>query len=275
MTVPTIPVLTDEQRREYDENGFVVLPALFAADELAAMRAESDRLVDLLVNASLALGETDPRLDVRADERGPVLLKTQPLSDVSSLFRDVANDPRLLDPMRAILGCEPLLLERLRLDRAALPIRQWAPEFDFHTDLHYFALDGYPESTLSSAIAIDACTPENGPLRFVPGSHRRLDWPLAGGWPPVLAPGLFDEAEQVELLCPAGTVVVFHGRVAHASSPNKTDQPRRLLIYSHYPSTHDVEPDARNRGLRARSQEFEARYAERLADGYDTVPVRL
>jgi ectoine hydroxylase len=286
MTSPTAPTpqlraLTDEQRRAYAEDGYVVLPAVFGPDELAALRAESDRLVDLLVNASLALGEVSPRLDLRADERGTVLLKVQPLSDVSTLFRDVANDPRLLGPMRDILGCEPLLLEeklngkeRLGIDRDALPVRDWAPEFSFHTDLHYFALDGYPETTMSSAIALDDCTPDNGPLRFVPGSHRKADWPLAGGWPPVLAPGLFDEADQVPLLCPAGTVVLFHGRIAHASSPNRTDAPRRLLIYSHFPATHDVAPDARNRDLRVAGQAHEARYAEALAAGYQPQPVR-
>jgi ectoine hydroxylase-related dioxygenase (phytanoyl-CoA dioxygenase family) len=282
MTVPTASVLTPEQRTCYERDGYVVIPDAFGADELARLRAESDRLVELLVNASLALGEASPRLDLRTDGRGPVLLKVQPLSDVSQLFRDVANDPRLLDPMRDLLGCEPLLLEeklngkeRLSVDVGPLGVRDWAPEFPFHTDLHYFVLDGYPETTLSSAIALDDCTPDNGPLRFVPGSHLRHDWPLAGGWPPVLADGLFGEDEQVPLVCSAGTVVVFHSRIAHASSPNMTDQPRRLLIYSHFPSTHEVEPDARNRDLRVAGQAHERRYADALRAGYQPVPVRV
>src|SRR5690242_10523346 len=103
--------LTDEQRDQYFEDGFVVLPSLFGADELAAMRAESDRLADELVNASLALNEVSPRLDLRSDDRGTILLKVQPLSDVSDLFDEVAHDDRLLAPMRDILGCEPRLLE--------------------------------------------------------------------------------------------------------------------------------------------------------------------
>ena len=282
MTLPTTHTLTAEQRATYERDGYVVLPEVLRADELAALRAESDRLVDVLVNASLALGEASPRLDIRADKRGPVLLKVQPLSDISELFRDVALDPRLLDPMRDLLGCEPLLLEeklngkeRLAVDMSALDVRDWSPEFPFHTDLHYFVLDGYPETTLSSAIALDACTPDTGPLRFVPGSHKRSDWPLAGGWPPVLADGLFADDEQVPLVCPAGTVVVFHSRIAHASSPNMTDQPRRLLIYSHFPSTHAVEPDARNRDLRVAGRAHEQRFAEAQRAGYSAVPVRV
>jgi hypothetical protein len=278
----TRAVLSPEQRDRYERDGFVVLPALFGSDELAVLRAEADRLVDLLVNASLATGRTSPRLDVRRSGADSVLLKVQPLSDISPPFAAVAEDGRLLDPMRELLGCEPVLLEeklngkeRLAVDLSPLGLREWAPEFPFHTDLHYFVLDGYPDTTLSSAIALDDCTADNGPLRFVPGSHRRTDLPLRGGWPPDLADGLFDDDEQVPLLCDAGTVVVFHSRIAHASSANRTDRPRRLLIYSHFPATHPVEADARNRSLRAAGAEHEAEYAASLAAGYRPMPVRL
>jgi len=274
-----VSFLSAEQRTAYERDGFVVLPGLFADDELEKLRGESDRLVDDLVNASLALREMSPRLDVRTTGDDTVLLKIQPLSDVSPAFASVAGDERLLGPMRELLGCEPLLLEEklngkepLDVDLGDLGLRAWAPEFPFHTDLHYFVLDGYPEETLSSAIALDDCTVDNGALRFVPGSHHRKDWPLKGGWPPDLADGLFAPSEQVPLVCEAGTMILFHSRVAHASSPNRTDQPRRLIIYSHFPSTHHVEPDARNRDLRVAGRAHEERAAAVV--GHQRVPVR-
>lgn len=276
--------LSHSERERYERDGYLVFEGLFGFEELAAMRAESDLLVDLLVNASLALGEISPRLDVRrglGSDAAPVLLKVQPVGDISELFTRVSRDPRLLQPMRDLLGCEPLLLEeklngKETLGHAleGLPLREASPHFPFHTDLHYFALDGYPEQTLSSVIAIDACTADNGPLVFVPGSHHRRDWPLRGGWPPDLADGLFDDAEQVELLCPPGTVVVFHSRLVHSSRPNRSSAPRRLMIYSHYPSTFTVARDARNGPLRAASRAHEAAYAEKLACDYSPVPVR-
>jgi hypothetical protein len=274
-----VTYLSDQQRAAYDRDGFVVLPDVFSPSELAALRIESDRLVDDLVNASLALGEMSPRLDVRTDGGEAVLVKVQPLSDVSPPFASVANDERLLGPMRELLGCEPLLLEEklngkepLDADLTGLALRAWAPEFPFHTDLHYFVLDGYPEETLSSAIALDDCTVENGALRFVPGSHLNKEWPIKKTWPPDLEDGLFPEESQVSLVCSAGTVILFHSRAAHASSPNRTDQPRRLLIYSHFPATHQVEPDARNRDLRVAGQAHEERAA--AVEGYTPVPVR-
>ena len=276
-------MLTAEQLETYERDGYVVLPALFSPDELQAARDEADRLADELVNASIALGRISPRLDLRRDAEGTVLLKIQPVGDISVVFAALERDPRLLDPMRELLGCEPLLLEeklngkeRLGVPLDDLGLREWAPEFPWHTDMHYFFFDGYPDTTLSSAIALDECTEENGPLRFIPGSHTKHDWPVRTEWPPDLAAGAVDDSLGVPLICPAGTVVLFHSRVVHASSPNRTTKPRRLIIYSHFPETHAVEPDARNRHLRTAGREHESEYAELLEAGsYRPVPVRL
>jgi hypothetical protein len=279
----SLQTLTDEQREQYATDGYLVLPSAYRPEETAAMAAESDRLVDVLVNASLATGEISPRIDLRTRPEGPVLLKVQPLADVSPLLEQVSEDDRLLQPMRDLLGCEPLLLEEklngkellaLSVEQLGdLPVRPSSDAFPFHTDYHYFYLDGYPPETLSSAIAIDECTRENGALRVVPGSHLQ-EWPLASTWPPYLDEASFPEEDQVYLECPAGTVVLFHSKLAHASSPNLTTDPRRLLIYSHYPSTYAVEPDARNRPLREQSAAHEQRYAERLDAGYVPIAVR-
>lgn len=279
-TPSPVAALTPQQREQYAREGYLVLPAVFTPDETAAMAEESNRLADLLVNASLATGEVSPRVDLRSRPEGAVLLKVQPLADVSPLLKQVSEDDRLLQPMRDLLGCEPLMLEEklngkelLDCDLGDLPVRPSSDAFPFHTDFHYFYLDGYPPETLSSAIAIDACTKENGALRVVPGSHLR-EWPLASEWPPYLDEASFPEQDQAYLECPAGTVVLFHSKLAHASSPNTTSEPRRLLIYSHYPSTHDVPPDARNRPLREQSAAHEARYEAALAGGFSPVPVR-
>ncbi|HVE93265.1 MAG TPA: phytanoyl-CoA dioxygenase family protein, partial [Actinomycetota bacterium] len=65
-----------------------------------------------------------------------------------------------------------------------------------------------------------------------------------------------------------GSVMVFHSALVHASSPNRTQSPRRLMIYSHYPSTHVVEPDKRNRHLREAGQDHEREYSAALERGF-------
>lgn len=273
--------LTDKQLKQYDEDGFLVLPAVFNRREISAMANEATRLAQWQVAISLALGEPTPRLDVQRRDGQVVLRKIQPVIDVSPVFARFSKDERLIGPLRQILECEPVLMEEKLNYKQVLP---GSPDvvtgderdesFPFHTDIAYFWLDGYPLETLSSAITIDEQTAENGPIVVVPGSHKR-DWPHKPGWPPVLADDAVRHDDCVPILAPAGSVVVFHSALVHASSQNRTPDPRRIMIFSHYPATHRVEYDKRNRDLRRRGQMAEERYEELVYSGASVPEYRL
>jgi ectoine hydroxylase len=272
--------LTPEQRAQYDRDGYVVLPAVFDGGEVAAMAAEADRLAQWQVSISLAMGAPTPRLDVQRRGGDVVLRKIQPVNDVSVLFTTVSGDDRLVAPLRCLLGCEPVLMEEKLNYKQVLP---GSPDvvtggddesFPFHTDLAYFWLDGYPVETVSTAVTIDETTPDNGPIVVVPGSHKR-EWPHQEGWPPILAEGAVRPDEVVPVLAPPGSVLIFHSALVHASSQNNTPHPRRLVIYSHYPSTHIVEPDKRNHDLRLAGQEVEERFVELVYSGAPVPDYRL
>ncbi len=51
--------------------------------------------------------------------------------------------------------------------------------------------------------------------------------------------------------------------------PNRSGLPRRIMIYSHYPKSHDPEadPDRRNRPAREYSQKFENEYRKLVEKG--------
>lgn len=265
--------LTAAQREAYERDGYVVLPAVFTPDEIAEMTAEADRLAELTVNASIATGELSPRLDVQRRGGHVILRKVQPVSDISEVLTRYTGDERLVGPLRQILGCDPVLMEEKLNYKQILPgpppieASVEGEAFPFHTDLAFFYLDGYPVETLSSAITMDEMTADNGPLRMLPRSHTRLDWPLQGGWPPWIRDDAIPHDELVDVLAPAGSVLIFSSALVHASSENRTPNPRRLLIFSHYPETHDVEPDKRNRHLREAGSAHERRYTELLARG--------
>lgn len=206
--------------------------------------------------------------------------KIQPVSDVSEALARFASDERLIGPLRQILGSEPILMEEKLNYKQVLPhppaiaASDEGEAFPYHTDLAYYALDGYPRETLSSALFIDETTSENGPLKVLPGSHLR-DWPIQYEWPPLVKEGAVPEGEVMEVLAPPGSVLVFHSALVHSSSENRTDSPRRLMIFSHYPATHNIDEDKRNRSLRERSQEHESRYLQLLDSGRFTPVYRL
>lgn len=252
----------------YASGGYLVVRGLFGAGAVAAMRAEADRLLDLVVDASLRTGEVSPRLDVcRRGDRVSVR-KIQPLTDISPVFAAIAADPRLTGVLAELLSDRPVLIEEKlnykQLIDAPLPCERAGDSFDYHHDHAYFAQQGYPAETLTVGIMVDANTVENGALRVLPGSQRR-EWRLHEGNP--LLDEAVDETAAVDVVGEPGDAVVFTSRLVHASPDNRTEAPRRLLLLSYHPAWHGAEPDVRNRPLRERATAHEARAAALAAAG--------
>jgi ectoine hydroxylase-related dioxygenase (phytanoyl-CoA dioxygenase family) len=71
---------------------------------------------------------------------------------------------------------------------------------------------------------LDDFTAGNGATRVVPGSHRLGQRPGdAMADPAARHPG------QVQLIAPAGTVVIFNSHLWHGGTRNRTARPRRAL----------------------------------------------
>jgi ectoine hydroxylase-related dioxygenase (phytanoyl-CoA dioxygenase family) len=201
------------------------------------------------------------------------------VNDLSSCIRAASQDDRLLGPMRRLMGAEPILMEeKLNYKQKVICpefIERFAPKvgdigFPLHHDWGFYRQQGYPMETLSSAISIEDVTHEKGPIRVIPGTHRQ-EWPLKDPDPAHgsgrVVEGLFGEETRVDVLAPAGSVMIFHSMLLHDSFPNATREPRRIMIYSHYPATYQFEEDKRNRGSRLAGQEMEREYREKLERG--------
>jgi ectoine hydroxylase len=275
--------LTEEQLAIYRRDGYVVIPEAFSAAEVARMREAADAMLELLINSSIAVGTTNPRLLLRTRGDGKqTVLKVQPLNDISPYLREVSEDPRLLQPMRDVMQAEPVLMEEKLLYKQVLPRAvpiAARPDQDDAVDVHHdwgaYRAQGYPTETMSSAINIDELRPEKGTLRFFPGSHLR-DFPIElnysrlnsdriGEVLQALGASSLDDA--VDIVAPPGSVLIFHGLVVHYSGPNQTDEPRRLMIYSHHPSWFTIETDKRNGPTRARARAHEQKYRDLVASG--------
>jgi ectoine hydroxylase-related dioxygenase (phytanoyl-CoA dioxygenase family) len=89
-------------------------------------------------------------------------------------------------------------------------------------------------------VALDDTSEANGCFRVVRGSHTRGCLPgLADGSQLegfYTHPKAFDEAHQVAMVVPAGSLVFFSPHSVHGSFANASDQPRRALILTYQPS---------------------------------------
>jgi ectoine hydroxylase len=116
--------------------------------------------------------------------------------------------------------------------------------WQWHQDYGTWARDDLmPEPrAMNIALFIDEVTAANGPLLFIPGSHRRgvveaghdletTSYPL---WTLDRASvrELADEGGLVAPVGPAGSVLLFHSNLVHASPPNISPWDRVIVYLS-------------------------------------------
>ena len=271
------------QFARFAEQGYLVLPAVFDAAEVARMRGEADRILELVINSSLALDRTSGRLDLTQDEAGRQMVrKVQPINDLSLYLSEVAADERLVGPMRQLMGDEPVLMEEKLNYKQPLaePLPSLRPSradthFPVHSDWAYYKAQDYPRSIISSAVSMDECTPESGPMRVWPGSHgRHLEHEKRPNGDLQVRADLIDLQGGQDILAPAGSVMLFHALLVHNSRVNESGRPRRLMIYSHFPAAAGIGFDVRNGRRRFIESPFEWEYAARLLRGEAPAPFR-
>ena len=269
------------QLAQFAEQGYLVLPAMFDGAEVERMRGEADRILELVINSSLALARTSGRLDLTQDHSGSQMVrKIQPINDLSLYLSEVAADERLLGPMRQLMGDDPVLMEEKLNYKEPLPeplpgLRPARADtrFPVHSDWAYYKAQNYPQSIVSSAVSMDDCTPESGPLRVWPGSHRaHLEHERLPNGDLQVRADLIDLQGGQDILAPAGSVMLFHVLLVHNSRVNASGRPRRLMIYSHFPAAAGIGFDVRNGRTRFRESPHEWEFAARLLRGDAAAP---
>lgn len=275
--MPTTDCLSAEQRSFWETNGYLVIPSVFSDDEVKSMRHEADFILELIINSSLCNQRQSRRLDIRKRQNGELIVrKIQPIIDLSLTLAKVSNDDRLLDPMRQLMQDEPILMEEKlnykqpikAMDSFRVPLDD--DRFPVHNDWAYYMYNGYPDDIISSAITIDACHSENGTMSVFPGTqHEHIDHDRVRNGLAV-PDGAVNLESNEPLIVPAGSVMFFHAKLVHTSGPNESMDPRRVMIYSHYPKSADMGIDIRNGPNRLRESPWEWEYRRRKEAGeYD------
>jgi len=187
----------------YHRDGFLVLEGLFDSATLAEMRAR----LALLPGG----GETGVFVGV---------------TGCDPWFRRVQSDPRLVDALTALVGPDlEFLSDKLVMKSATVDFASpWHQDWPYWRGAH----------KVSVWIALDDATIENGCLRLLPGSHRRLlehggiqDGP---GFVNRIAPDQLDESRAIDAEMQAGSALIFSDLAVHSSRPNRSGKSRRSLI---------------------------------------------
>jgi len=216
--------LSESQRREYDEQGFVVLRGFFPAEAIASLREETDRLLeecgDLIDPCNLRC-----RYMPHFETGEPLFEVFDPVIDISQVCRQFARDPWLLAVIESIYG-EPACLFKDKLIFKPCGARG----YDLHQDIPQY-WPGFPRSFLTVLIAIDPTSRANGCTEVYAGYHR--DFLMNDPATYMLPLELVDEERRTYLELEPGDIAIFHGLTPHRSEPNRSAQMRRNFFVSY------------------------------------------
>lgn len=219
-------MLTEEHKRIYQENGYVVVGGLFTHEEVAqyrehymALRRHGSYPGDL---AGVNSASNDPL------KRYPRMIHMHRWDEISLRW---LIDARLNTCMSGLLGREPYAVQTMLYFKPPGARGQ-----ALHQDNFY--LKAQPGSCLAAWMALDDCDQANGCMQIVPGSHT---WPMlctikadtSVSFTDVtvpLPPGV--AAQPVEMK--AGDVLFFNGALVHGSYPNTTTDRFRRALIGHY-----------------------------------------
>lgn len=227
-------LLGPEQLRAFDEDGFVLMPNVFDAAEVAEMGAAFERLrrtAEVLQHTQLHRG-TQFVLDRQADGR----VRIQRIvwcGAAEPVLLHYGSDPRLLRPAAQLLGAS--CVQQL-INQAHFKLPGDGVEFPWHQDSVHrrYGSDEWRDvngrgSYVQSIIALDEMTEANGPLQLVRGSCRLGHIKPAGPHAPL--PGTLIEVERIVTAVMApGSVLLFGPFTIHRSLPNRSTTARRVFI---------------------------------------------
>jgi len=213
--------LTAAQREHFDRDGYLFFPSLFSPEETAVLNA--------------AVPELYARREAyNVREKGREAVRTNFAAHLySAPFARLARHPRMIGPVQDLFG-EPVYMHQFKINgKMAFEGDVW----QWHQDYGTWRNDDLmpTERAMNVAIFLDEVDEFNGPLMFIPGSHRKgvidarhdtttTSYPL---W-------TVDDALIRELVMraggrhggivspkgPAGSMILFHSCLVHASSSN-------------------------------------------------------
>ncbi len=223
--------LTAEQRAQFERDGYLFFPGLFKPGEVQKL---TDAVPDLYSR----------REAYNVREKGKDAVRTNFAAHmVSAPFARLARHPRMIGPVQDLFG-EALYMHQFKVNgKMAFEGDVWQWHQDYGTWLND---DMMPtERAMNVAIFLDEVNEFNGPLMFIPGSHKKgvvdarhdlttTSYPL---WTvdndlirQLVARAGAKHGGIVSPKGPAGSMILFHSCLVHASSSNLSPW-NRVSVY--------------------------------------------
>lgn len=243
-------MVTADQVRFFDENGYLNYGPVLTPDEVEALRNGLDRVIELELHGG---DDSSPEFRYGHDRRGETPAESGRAARAIHQFvnmwkRDAAYEATIHHPTIAGAARGLLRTPQVRLwhDQIISKPPRDNGHFQFHQDFYFWPLS--PPRIVSCWLALDDATVENGCMHVIPASHRDPRFsPEARAADVVAANAASERGEQpartdrdtiassdasigtpVELR--AGECMFHHCLNFHATPANRTDRQRRAFV---------------------------------------------
>ncbi|WP_409467676.1 phytanoyl-CoA dioxygenase family protein [Streptomyces sp. HC307] len=223
------PILTQEGRARFEEDGFTVVRKLFGYDEIDRLCAE----FAALHAAGPVPGHFEPRTVPPGAPEDPLAAYPRVMQphEINPVALRLLLDPRLRGVLETLFGEEVLAAQSMFYFKPPGARGQ-----ALHQDNFYLRVE--PGTCVAAWVACDVIGRDNGGLEIVPGTHRMdifcpeeadAEVSFAREYVPP-PPGLATVPVDME----PGDVLFFNGSLVHGSEPNRTEDRFRRSFIGHY-----------------------------------------
>ncbi|MCS7223263.1 MAG: phytanoyl-CoA dioxygenase family protein [Armatimonadetes bacterium] len=222
-------MVTEEQKRFFQENGYLRLEQVFSPAEVEQLREELDYIIYNFADWNSAWrGEwrkeyvDDPQL-----VESVKLVAIHELQHYSAAWTRAITHPGLAEAIAYLIDADCLEFHHCTLH--AKPPGEGAP-FPLHQDLPFYPHeDGL--QYVDALVHLDDADEETGCIKFLKGSHKlgALEHIIGPETAPHLPTDQYRLEDAVSVPAKAGDVVLFYLWTIHGSAVNKSNRWRRIV----------------------------------------------
>ena len=222
-------MINEQDVERYRREGFIVVPDVVSAEDIAELRAVTDEFVE----ASRQAREHTDVFDLEPGHRAeaPRLRRIKTPDKHHPAYARMVRHPKIVSVLQRLWG------PNVRFDMSKLNLKAagFGSPVEWHQDWAFYPHTN--DDLAAVGVMMDDMELENGPLLILPGTHKD---PVVhdhhgedGRFCGAMDPGKkeVDYRSAVPLTGRAGSITVHHVRAVHGSAPNTSNRDRRLLLF--------------------------------------------
>ncbi len=209
-------LLTDEESRKFEEDGYFILPDVLSIDEVDKLEEVTDRL--------------DEKVREKEGKAPGDTLNTFDFLGYDEAYLNLIDYPKTFPKVFGILGWNIQIYHTHLITSPPDDPDNPKQGYGWHQDSGRLnrELEGEPRARVSLKVAyfLTDCSEEGrGNFTAIPGSHR---------FNKIIKPEGMDLPEgAVHIRVPRGGAVFFDRRLWHCGSPNRSTETRKALFYGY------------------------------------------